>query len=75
MMNSAADLLTQTEAAQFLNRSLRTLGLWREKGYGPAFVRIGGAVMYTTADLQEFIDRSRVVPERLQRVPQESGGQ
>jgi hypothetical protein len=56
------EVLTQTQAAQYLNRGLRTLAVWRGKGYGPAFVRIGGAVMYRLVDLQAFIERNRVVP-------------
>ncbi len=57
-----AEVLTQAQAARCLNRSLRTLAVWRGRGYGPPFVRIGGAVMYRHVDLQTFIERNRVIP-------------
>jgi hypothetical protein len=67
-MNSPADLLKQAEAARFLKRSLRTLALWREKDYGPPFLRVGGAVMYRFEDLRAFLDSNRVVPTKTQAV-------
>jgi hypothetical protein len=67
-----AEVLTQTQAAHYLNRGLRTLALWRGRGYGPAFVRIGGAIMYRVADLQTFIERNRVVPGERGRTPSSS---
>jgi hypothetical protein len=63
MAQIEAEVLTQTEAAKYLNRSLRTLALWRDRGYGPAFMRIGGAVMYHVTDLRAFLQLSRVVPD------------
>jgi Helix-turn-helix domain len=62
-MQTIAAVLTQTQAARFLNRSLRTLALWREKGYGPPFLRIGSAVMYQIEDLRSFLESNRVVPQ------------
>jgi Helix-turn-helix domain len=62
-------LLTQSETARFLGRSVRTLSSWRRKGYGPAFHRIGGAVMYGAKDLNEFLSSSRVRPRSDYRLP------
>jgi hypothetical protein len=53
-------LITQTQAAKLLRRSVRTLTLWRRRHYGPAFLRIGGAVMYTAEDLSGFLRTSRI---------------
>lgn len=62
-------LLTQLEAAEMLGRSVRTLALWRRRRYGPAFHKIGGAVMYSPEDITEFLRGSRV---RLEAQTKES---
>lgn len=47
-------LLTETQAADFLNLSFRTLQAWRVRGGGPRFVKVGKLVRYRRADLLEF---------------------
>ncbi len=44
-------LLTEAQAADFLNLSIRTLQAWRVKGGGPLFVRAGRAVRYRRRDV------------------------
>ena len=39
------ELLTESEAAKYLKISERTLQAWRCTGAGPAFVRIGRAIL------------------------------
>ncbi|MGD2114479.1 MAG: helix-turn-helix domain-containing protein [Acidobacteriota bacterium] len=51
----ALPLLDQTEAAEFLAVSTRTLEGWRSSGGGPPFVRVGRRVRYRLQDLQEWI--------------------
>lgn len=75
-MKLEIQLLTQIQAARFLNRSLRTLGMWRERHYGPAYVRIGKAVMYQMEDLELFLARSRIKCDQEARnyCPEEDRG-
>ena len=58
-------LLTEVQAADALNLSVRTLQAWRPQGVGPAFVKAGRAIRYRRRDLHAWIDantvRSRVV--------------
>ena len=46
--------LSTREAAELLTLSSRTLDRYRVHGGGPAFVRLGGRVRYTRADLLEW---------------------
>ncbi|MGE3541317.1 MAG: helix-turn-helix transcriptional regulator [Candidatus Tectimicrobiota bacterium] len=48
-------LLTPEQAAALLNLKSKTLARWRWAGYGPRFIKIGGAVRYAAHDLQAFI--------------------
>ena len=57
-----ATLLKESEAAEALGVSPRTLANWRSRGGGPVFVRLGGkAIRYRATDLVEFVE------ERLRR--------
>lgn len=49
-------LLTEAQAADFLNLSIRTLQAWRVRGGGPLFVRLGRSVRYRRADIQSWLD-------------------
>jgi excisionase family DNA binding protein len=53
-------LLRQSEAADHLRLSQRTLERWRVSGTGPAFVKLGRRVLYRKLDLEEWI-ASRVL--------------
>jgi hypothetical protein len=56
-------LLTQAEAAEFLNVQSRTLESWRMRGIGPSFVRYTSrAIRYRPADLLAFLERHEVAP-------------
>ncbi len=52
-------LLTELEAAEILNVEPTTLRRWRWAGHPPSFLKIGAAVRYDPADLQEFIEAGR----------------
>jgi len=52
-------LLTELEAAAFLSVEPTTLRRWRWAGHPPGFLKIGGAVRYDPAELQEFIEAGR----------------
>ena len=49
--------LNQVELAARWKISPRTLERWRWTGEGPAFIKIGGRVVYAIADLQAWADR------------------
>jgi len=49
-------LLDQSQAAEFLAVSTRTLEGWRSSGGGPRFVRVGRRVRYRLRDLQQWVD-------------------
>ena len=52
-------LLREAEAARHCAVSHLTLRRWRWAGKGPAFHKIGAAVRYDLADLEEFIASGR----------------
>lgn len=43
------------DAGKYLNRTVKTLAMWRSAGVGPRFVRVYGRIFYFLADLDEFI--------------------
>jgi excisionase family DNA binding protein len=54
--------LTEAEAAARLGLKVPTLRAWRNQGRGPAYVRLGRAVRYLAADLEEFLASNRHAP-------------
>ena len=57
------DLRTTPQAAEYLGKSSHTLALWRrQKGKGPEFIRVGGAVRYRVEALDVFLSASTVRP-------------
>ena len=63
-MSDASDLLTTEQAAVILGYAPATLGGWRLRGTGPAFVRMGSSrfIRYRMADLEKWIDQNVVHP-------------
>jgi predicted DNA-binding transcriptional regulator AlpA len=53
-------MLTQSECAELLRLSERTLERLRVSGLGPKFVRCGRSIRYRVADLESWVS-SRVV--------------
>jgi hypothetical protein len=51
-------LLTEAQAADILNLSVRTLQAWRVRGDGPAVVHAGRAVRYRHRDLFAWVDQN-----------------
>jgi len=54
-MNGQATLLTTEQAAKRFGLSARTLERFRASGEGPEFVKMGRAVRYTVAKLNEWL--------------------
>lgn len=55
-------LLTETQAADLLRLSSRTLQAWRSQDVGPEYVKAGRAIRYRRSALFEWMDRSTVKP-------------
>ena len=55
--------LTEAQAAVRLGLKVPTLRAWRHQGRGPAYVRLGRAVRYLAADLEEFLASNRHTPQ------------
>jgi predicted DNA-binding transcriptional regulator AlpA len=55
-------LLNNSEAAEFLGMSPDTLPRWRWAGIGPAYLKVGRSIKYRRADLEAFLNESRVNP-------------
>ena len=53
-------LLTESQAAELLQISIRTLQAWRLRRSGPPYVQLGRAVRYRRSDLMGWIDSNTV---------------
>ena len=49
-------LLTEGQAADFLNVTKRALQAWRQRGGGPDYVKAGSLVRYRPVALTDFVD-------------------
>jgi len=59
--------LTQGELANRWRISVRTLERWRWLKTGPAYLRIGGRIIYLLADVQKFeTDQRRAPGDQIQ---------
>jgi helix-turn-helix protein len=54
--------LTEADAAVRLGLKVATLRAWRHQCKGPAFVRLGRAIRYLTADIDNFLHANRHGP-------------
>jgi predicted DNA-binding transcriptional regulator AlpA len=48
-------LLDSAKVARLLGVEVETLGVWRRKGYGPQWYRIGKQVRYTETDIRVWM--------------------
>lgn len=58
---TAAEPLTEAEAAVRLGLKVATLRAWRHRGVGPPFVRLGRAIRYLSSDLEAYLGANRHV--------------
>jgi hypothetical protein len=54
-------LLSEEELAGIINVEPHTLSIWRSKGKGPNFARLGKSVFYRQVDVQTWIGANVVV--------------
>jgi hypothetical protein len=59
---ASRNLLTNDQAAAEIGLAPKTLSFWRCMGKGPAYVKLGGRVLYRRADLAAFIEANRYDP-------------
>jgi len=50
-----SDFITTKQAADFLGLRANTMEIWRLRGTGPRFVKLGRAVRYRLSDLEDYI--------------------
>jgi hypothetical protein len=55
-------LLTESEVADSLGKSIITLGRWRREGYGPKAIRVGRSPRYTRQSLASFMEANSIRP-------------
>jgi predicted DNA-binding transcriptional regulator AlpA len=51
----APAVMTERDAAEYLQMKPGTLRNWRSEGRGPKFIRLGAAVRYRPVELDEWI--------------------
>ncbi len=52
--------LTEKELALILNVSIRTLQDWRQRGCGPAYLKLGKSVRYPSEGVDVFVEKALV---------------
>jgi predicted DNA-binding transcriptional regulator AlpA len=66
-------LLEATRVARLLGVEVETLGIWRKRGYGPRWYRIGKSIRYAEAELRAWMSAQIcsgvVVNQRLKESP------
>lgn len=50
------------QAAKLVHRTADALRMWRFKGYGPPFFKIGALVLYDRVELMKWFDAQRREP-------------
>ena len=54
------ELLNEVAVAKQLGCQIKTLQVWRCRGVGPSFVKVGRLVRYSIADVTEWVNARRV---------------
>ena len=52
--------LVDEGGAKFFNLRPQTMGMWRHKGVGPPYIKVGNAVRYKMSDLTEYLEKQTV---------------
>jgi excisionase family DNA binding protein len=63
LQNAFPELLTRTQAAEYLGLKPQTLAVWATtKRYGLPYIRVGRAIRYRRVDLDTFLVARTVTP-------------
>ncbi len=60
MENTDIKLLNEKQVAKILGVARQTIANWRFQGRPPRYCKLGRAVRYSLADIESFIERSRI---------------
>lgn len=63
MTSRTKTCMTEQEAGAYLSLAAGTLRNWRKDGVGPAFIKLGRSVRYTTDDLDRYVIDHTFEPE------------
>lgn len=55
------DYLGSKDVAERLNVSQNSVSRWRKKGYGPAWIRVGGFYRYPRAEFEQWCAENMAV--------------
>jgi predicted DNA-binding transcriptional regulator AlpA len=58
--------LTEHDVSKLTGVAVQTLRNWRHKRRGPAYSKIGRLVRYDPDDVEAYIQRRRIDPEKLE---------
>jgi excisionase family DNA binding protein len=61
-------LLTPAQVAKRVHRSKRTLERWRKEGRGPRFLKFGNRILYSEADVDEWLSKRAMTPAMSAKV-------
>jgi predicted site-specific integrase-resolvase len=53
---------TQEEAARIIGVKPTTLSMWRHKGKGPIYIKVGRSCFYRESDIERWLDAQAVIP-------------
>lgn len=62
-----APSLNEKKAAEVLGTHPLTLTKWRQRGRGPMYFKVGGAIRYRLEDLQAYLESCRIDPTKKSR--------
>jgi hypothetical protein len=60
LLDPSITLLTESEVAEIIGKSLSHLRQQRARGVGIPFIKLGASVRYTLEDIIDFISRNRI---------------
>jgi hypothetical protein len=58
------ELIPDAEAANILGQKPETLAVWRCKGTGPVYYKVGRRIFYTRPDINAYVVSRRRVPAK-----------
>jgi excisionase family DNA binding protein len=63
-INKAFQAMDEKQASKILSVSVQTLRNWRHLRKGPSYMKMGRAVRYNLEDLQDYMEKKRINPEK-----------